>query len=66
MANKEETFTSFTADQAARYAVDRGFAYPSEVYDAILNFHNGDRHLLLDVGTRPRSGVGWAHASVTP
>lgn len=53
MASREKTFTSFTAEQAGAYATNRGRAYPKELYARILEYHSGDREVLLDVGTGP-------------
>lgn len=54
MASKEQTFTTFTRDQAAAYASNRGESYPQPIYDAIFDFHDDKpRDVLLDVGTGP-------------
>lgn len=53
MSGQEETFKSFTPQQASQYARGRGQPYPPELYQAILDYHQGERHLLLDVGTGP-------------
>lgn len=53
MATKDKTFVSFTAEQAEQYATGRGFSYPPELYQAILDYHEGPHDLLLDVGTGP-------------
>lgn len=49
----DKTFTAFTAEQAAQYAVTRGGAYPPQIYQAVLDFHHGKRKTFLDVGTGP-------------
>jgi len=53
MSAPEKTFTNFTPEQAAQYAQGRGTSYPSEIYQAILAYHQGERKSLLDVGTGP-------------
>ena len=53
MATKDKTFVSFTAKQAEQYATGRGFSYQPELYQAILDYHEGPHDLLLDVGTGP-------------
>ena len=53
MATKDRTFVNFTAEQAAQYASVRGTSYPPELYQAIFDYHDGERNLLLDVGTGP-------------
>lgn len=53
MATKEKTFTTFTAEQAQQYATGRGWSYPPQLYQAILDYHEGKHDLLLDVGTGP-------------
>ena len=53
MATKDKTFVAFTAAQAEQYATGRGFSYPPELYQAILDYHDGPHDLLLDVGTGP-------------
>lgn len=47
MALKDKTFVNFTPEQAAQYAEGRGFSYPKPVYDAILDYHQGARDVLL-------------------
>ena len=53
MATKDKTFVKFNAEQAQQYATGRGFSYPPELYQAILDYHEGPHDLLLDVGTGP-------------
>lgn len=53
MTSKDETFTSFTPEQAAAYAYARGSSYPRALYDRILNCHCGDRNIVYDVGCGP-------------
>ena len=53
MATKDKTFVNFTAEQAEQYATGRGYSYPPELYQAILDYHEGPHDLLLDVGTGP-------------
>nr|POF02204.1 putative s-adenosylmethionine-dependent methyltransferase crg1 [Quercus suber] len=57
MSSREETFRTFTPQQAADYAQGRGGAYPSPIYSSILGFHNGPQKLVLDVGTGPGKAV---------
>ena len=54
---QEKIFTSFTPSQAATYAKTRGLDYPQQLYDTILDFHQGGRNILLDVGTGPGTVV---------
>ena len=53
MTSKDQTFTSFTSEQAAAYASNRGRAYHPALYDRILAYHTGSRDVFLDVGTGP-------------
>ncbi|KAF7198107.1 putative S-adenosylmethionine-dependent methyltransferase CRG1 [Pseudocercospora fuligena] len=53
MTSKDQTFTSFTPEQAAAYASNRGRAYPSALYSRILEYHTGSRDVFFDVGTGP-------------
>ena len=54
MSSKENTFTSFTADQAAAYASGRGSSYPLALYQRIVDYHSPrPRDSVLDVGTGP-------------
>ncbi|EME40269.1 hypothetical protein DOTSEDRAFT_74917 [Dothistroma septosporum NZE10] len=54
---QEKIFTSFTPEQAATYAKNRGLDYPQQLYDTILDFHLGGRNVVLDVGTGPGTVV---------
>ena len=52
----EPTFRTYTPEEARQYALGRAGAYPSELYDKILTFHerNGGRfESLLDVACGP-------------
>lgn len=53
MTSKDTTFRAFTPQDAANYAQGRGSSYPPALYQTILDFHQGDRNLVLDVGTGP-------------
>lgn len=53
MTTTEKTFFKFTAEQAAAYASGRGGSYPLPLYEHLLNYHQGARNLILDVGTGP-------------
>lgn len=53
MTTKEKTFLAFTPEQAAQYASGRGHSYPEPLYQAVLDYHVGQRETLLDVGTGP-------------
>ena len=53
MSNQDNTFVKFTAEQAAAYASGRGTSYAPKHYETILEYHEGSRDLLLDVGTGP-------------
>lgn len=53
MSTQEQTFKAFTPEQAARYAKGRGHAYPTALYQAILDYHSGKHELLMDIGTGP-------------
>ena len=53
MTSKDTTFLGFTPEQAAAYAAGRGTSYPRPLYQAILDYHTGERDLFLDVGTGP-------------
>ena len=53
MASREETFRKFTAEQAAKYAAGRGMSYPEPIYNGVLDYHQGKREAVLDVGTGP-------------
>lgn len=57
MTSRDETFRSFTPQQAADYAAGRGGAYPAPIYESILDFHTGPRRLVFDVGTGPGKAV---------
>lgn len=57
MTSRDETFRGFTPEQAAAYAAGRGGAYPDPIYKTILDFHSGERKLVLDVGTGPGKAV---------
>lgn len=57
MTSRDETFRTFTPEQAAAYAEGRGGAYPSPIYESIMNYHTGSRTLVLDVGTGPGKAV---------
>lgn len=53
MNSKDKTFTNFTPEQAAQYATNRGDAYPKQIYEAIIEYHQGEQKTALDVGTGP-------------
>ncbi|KAI7278492.1 hypothetical protein KC345_g5941 [Hortaea werneckii] len=53
----DTTFRNFTAQQAAAYASGRGGSYPQPLYETILDFHQGQRDLCMDVGTGPGKAV---------
>ena len=53
----DTTFRNFTAQQAAAYASGRGGSYPQPLYETILDFHQGNRDLCMDVGTGPGKAV---------
>ncbi|KAJ7218115.1 S-adenosyl-L-methionine-dependent methyltransferase [Mycena pura] len=57
MTCTDNTFVSFTREKAAVYAANRGSSYPSELYQAILEYHHGERNLVLDVGSGPGNAV---------
>lgn len=50
---QEQTFRKFSPEQAARYAAGRGQQYPAEIYKNVLDFHQGKREVVLDVGCGP-------------
>lgn len=59
---QEQTFTTFTTEAAASYAVNRSDSYPTTLYDAILSyalvpttssFASTSQSLVVDVGTGP-------------
>ncbi|KAK4556447.1 hypothetical protein LTR86_006591 [Recurvomyces mirabilis] len=49
----ETTFKNFSKEQAAQYAAGRGTSYPGPLCQAIMEFHEGKRDVVLDVGTGP-------------
>ena len=57
MTSRDQTFRSFTPEQAAQYASGRGGAYPTPIYQTIMDYHQGKRSLCLDVGTGPGKAV---------
>ncbi|KAK4500914.1 hypothetical protein PRZ48_009106 [Zasmidium cellare] len=57
VCTKEATFKSFTLEQAAAYAANRGKAYPKVLYETILNYHGGETNQFFDVGTGPGTVV---------
>ena len=54
---QESTFRSFSTEQAATYAATRGSAYPQPLYQAIFDYHQGERKAVLDVGTGPGNAL---------
>ncbi|KAK5716468.1 hypothetical protein LTR15_009359 [Elasticomyces elasticus] len=53
MAGQEATFQTFTAEQAANYAIGRANSYPDVLYQTIVEYHQGPRDAFLDFGTGP-------------
>ncbi|KAK3113180.1 hypothetical protein LTR53_009779 [Teratosphaeriaceae sp. CCFEE 6253] len=58
MAGQEAVFQKYTAEDAAKYAIGRAYAYPEVLYQSILDWlvvlvHQGPRTTALDVGTGP-------------
>ncbi|TDZ58245.1 putative methyltransferase [Colletotrichum trifolii] len=58
MAPIEQTFSTFSPEQAAAYAKTRGSGYSPVLYQAILDYHSEHpRDVLLDVGSGPGTVV---------
>ncbi|TDZ14031.1 putative methyltransferase [Colletotrichum spinosum] len=58
MAPTEQTFSTFSPEQAAAYAKARGSGYSPVLYQAILDYHSEHpRDVLLDVGSGPGTVV---------
>lgn len=47
MATKDKTFVKFTPEQAADYAAHRGHSYPTQLYEAIMDYHQGVKEVLI-------------------
>lgn len=55
---EQNRFIRFTAEEAKAYATGRGFSYPPEIYNAVLDYHRSGPsspsfNYLLDVGCGP-------------